>query len=180
MSPAGARGDDLAARARAVRLAIFDVDGVLTDGTLWIGPQGEAFKAFNILDGHGLKMLQAAGVATAILSGRKSEAVARRATELAIAHVVQGADDKLAAFERLLGEAGVTPEACAFVGDDLPDLMVMQRCGFAVAVANAVEAVKRSAHYVTNASGGRGAVREFCELVLRARGQLADGAGVSG
>jgi len=179
VSPAGARGEDVDARARGVRLAIFDVDGVLTDGTLWIGPQGEAFKAFNILDGHGLKMLQAAGVATAILSGRKSEAVARRAMELAIAHVVQGADDKLAAFEKLLGEAGVTPDACAFVGDDLPDLLVMQRCGFAVAVANAVDAVKRSAHYVTSASGGRGAVREFCELVLRARGQLADEAGVS-
>ena len=93
MSPAGARSDEIVARARGVRLAIFDVDGVLTDGTLWIGPQGEAFKAFNILDGHGMKMLQAAGVATAILSGRKSEAVARRAAELAVAHVLQGADD---------------------------------------------------------------------------------------
>jgi 3-deoxy-D-manno-octulosonate 8-phosphate phosphatase (KDO 8-P phosphatase) len=159
-------------RARAVRLAIFDVDGVLTDGTLWIGPQGEAFKAFNILDGHGLKMLQGAGIATAILSGRESEAVVRRARELAIAHVVQGADDKLAAFDALLAKAGCRAEACAFVGDDLPDLPVLQRCGFAVAVANAVDAVKEAAHYVTRAPGGKGAVREFCDLVLAARAQL--------
>ncbi|MGE5094635.1 MAG: KdsC family phosphatase [Betaproteobacteria bacterium] len=164
---------DVEARARAVRLAIFDVDGVMTDGTLYIGGQGEAFKAFNILDGHGVKMLQSAGVATAIISGRSSDAVARRAAELSIAHVVQGAGDKVAAFEALLARLGVEPAACAFVGDDLPDPPVMRRCGFAVAVANAVEAVKSAAHYVTRASGGRGAVREFCELVLRAQGQLA-------
>ena len=163
---------DVAARARAVRLAIFDVDGVLTDGTLYIGAQGEAFKAFNILDGHGLKMLQAAGVATAIISGRTSPAVARRAEELAIAHLVQGSADKVADFERLIAAIGVGREACAFVGDDLPDLAVMGACGFAVAVANAADEVKQAAHYVTRASGGRGAVREFCELVLRAQGQL--------
>jgi len=162
--------DDALARARAVRLAIFDVDGVMTDGTLYIGAEGEAFKAFNILDGHGVKMLQAAGVAAAILSGRKSEAVAHRARELSIAHVVQGAGDKVAAFEKLSGALGVAPSACAFVGDDLPDLEVMRRCGLAVAVAGAVDEVKAAAHYVTRAPGGRGAVREFCELVLRARG----------
>ena len=161
-------------RARAVRLAIFDVDGVLTDGTLWIGAQGEAFKAFNILDGHGVKMLQAAGVDTAILSGRDSEAVLRRAAELSIRHVVQGASDKLAAFEELLAQSGYRAQACSFMGDDLPDLPVLQRCGFAVAVANAVDAVKAAAHYVTQASGGRGAVREFSDLVLRAQGQLAN------
>lgn len=160
---------DALARARAVRLAIFDVDGVMTDGTIYVGAAGEAFKAFNILDGHGVKLLQAAGVAAAILSGRSSEAVAHRARELAIAHVVQGAGDKVAAFERLAGELGVPPAACAFMGDDLPDLEVMKRCGLAVAVAGAVEEVKAAAHYVTRASGGRGAVREFCDLVLRAR-----------
>lgn len=159
-----------------MRLAIFDVDGVMTDGTLYIGPAGEALKAFNILDGHGVKMLQSAGIAAAILSGRSSEAVAHRARELAIAHVVQGAADKVAAFERLCVEAGVEAGACAFVGDDLPDLEVMKRCGLAVAVAGAVEAVKAAAHYVTKASGGRGAVREFCELVLRAQGRLGAGA----
>lgn len=164
---------DLEARARAVRLAIFDVDGVMTDGTLYIGAQGEAFKAFNILDGHGVKMLQSAGIATAIISGRASEAVQRRAAELSIAHVTQGAADKVAAFEALVSKLGIQASQCAFVGDDLPDLPVMKRCGFAVAVANAVDAVKASAHYVTRAHGGRGAVREFCELVLRAQGQLA-------
>jgi 3-deoxy-D-manno-octulosonate 8-phosphate phosphatase (KDO 8-P phosphatase) len=161
-------------RARAVRLAIFDVDGVLTDGTLWIGARGEAFKAFNILDGHGLKMLQASGVETAILSGRDSEAVLRRADELSIRHVVQGAGDKLAAFEKLLAESGLRAEACAFMGDDLPDLPVLQRCGFAVGVPNAVDEVKAACHYVTRAHGGRGAVRELCDLVLRAQGQLAE------
>ena len=163
----------LVGRARNVRLAIFDVDGVMTDGTLYIGAQGEAFKAFNILDGHGVKMLQSAGVVAAILSGRSSEAVARRAAELSIEHVVQGSADKVADFERLAARLGIEPRACAFVGDDLPDLEVMRRCGFAVAVANAVDAVKSTAHYVTRASGGRGAVREFCELVVRARAQLA-------
>ena len=165
---------DAVQRARALRLAIFDVDGVMTDGTLYIGAQGEAFKAFNILDGHGVKMLQSAGIATAIISGRASEAVQRRAAELAIAHVVQGASDKLAAFHALLAQLGLEPSACAYVGDDLPDLPVMKACGLAVAVANAVDGVKARAHYVTRTPGGRGAVREFCELVLRAQGQLAD------
>jgi 3-deoxy-D-manno-octulosonate 8-phosphate phosphatase (KDO 8-P phosphatase) len=162
-------------RAREVRLAIFDVDGVMTDGTLYVGASGEALKAFNILDGHGVKMLQAGGVAAAILSGRSSEAVTVRARELGIAHVLQGIGDKVAAFERLLGELRIPAAACAFVGDDLPDLEVMRRCGLAVAVANAVEAVKGAAHYVTHAHGGRGAVREFCELVLRAQGALPPG-----
>ena len=165
-------------RARAVRLAIFDVDGVMTDGTLYIGAQGEAFKAFNILDGHGMKMLQAAGVATAIISGRSSEAVARRAAELSIAHVLQGSADKVADFERLIASVGVEAKECSFVGDDLPDLAIMQRCGLAVAVANAVDPVKQGAHYVTRASGGKGAVREFCELVLRARGHFGAMSGV--
>ena len=169
---------DVLGRAKSVRLAIFDVDGVLTDGTLWIGPSGEVFKPFNILDGHGVKMLQKAGIDTAILSGRDSEAVQRRADELSIRHVVQGAGDKLAAFEELLAQSGFRPEACAFIGDDLPDLPVLQRCGFAVAVANAVDEVKAACHYVTHASGGRGAVREFCELVLRAKGQLGASAAV--
>ena len=160
----------VAERARRVRLAIFDVDGVMTDGTLYYGPRGEAMKAFNILDGHGLKLLQKAGIATAILSGRKSTAVAKRARELAIAHVIQGTgDDKVPAFEALVKKAGVRADACSFMGDDVQDLPVMSRCGFAVAVVNAVEAVKSQAHYVTRAHGGRGAVREFCDLLLEAR-----------
>jgi len=164
---------DILERARGVRLAIFDVDGVLTDGTLWIGAAGEAFKAFNIHDGHGLKMLQAAGVETAILSGRDSGAVVRRAAELSIRHVVQGAGDKNAAFDELLSSSGYAAADCSFMGDDLPDLPVLRRCGFAVAVANAVDAVKAAAHYVTLAPGGHGAAREFCDLVIAACAQLA-------
>ena len=161
--------DAVTQRARAVRLAIFDIDGVMTDGTIFIGPQGEAFKAFNIHDGHGVKMLHGSGVLTAIISGRSSEAVARRAAELAIAHVVQGSSDKGRAFDELIAKLGVDASACAYMGDDLPDLPPMSRCGFAVAVANACDEVKSAAHYVTRASGGRGAVREFCELVVKAR-----------
>ena len=165
--------DEVSKRARAIRLAIFDVDGVMTDGTLFIGAEGEDFKAFNILDGHGVKMLQSAGVAAAIISGRSSEAVTRRAAELSIAHVVQGSPDKSAAFDALIASLALSEDQCAFVGDDLPDLPVMRRCGLAVAVANAADPVKSAAHYVTRASGGHGAVREFCELVLDAQGQLA-------
>ena len=162
-------------RARAVRLALFDVDGVLTDGRLYYGPAGEAMKVFNILDGHGLRMLAASGVATGLLSGRHSEAAAARARELGIAHVILGADDKLARFESLLSRLGLEASQCAFVGDDLPDLPVLARCGLAVAVANAVDEVKAQAHLVTAARGGEGAVREFCEFVMRAQGTL-DGA----
>ena len=162
--------DNVTRRARRVRLAIFDVDGVMTDGTLWFGPRGELMKAFNILDGHGVKLLQKAGIGTALLSGRKSAAVALRARELSIAHVIQGTgDDKVPQFERLLAKAGVKAEECSFMGDDIQDLAVMKRCGFRVAVVNAMPAVKKAAHYVTTAHGGRGAVREFCDLVLRAQ-----------
>jgi 3-deoxy-D-manno-octulosonate 8-phosphate phosphatase (KDO 8-P phosphatase) len=164
--------DEVTQRARGVRLAIFDVDGVMTDGTVFIGPRGEALKAFNILDGHGVKMLQAAGIGTAIISGRTSRMVALRAKELAIRHVKQGAKDKLAEFEKLIARLGVAAQACAFMGDDLVDLPVMRRCGFAVSVPNGAEAVRSAAHYVTRAGGGRGAVREFCEVVLRAQGRL--------
>ena len=169
---------ELAERARALRLAIFDVDGVLTDGTLYIGAQGEALKAFNILDGHGIRMLQAAGVATAIISGRNSDAVAWRAGELGIAHVAQGVTDKVREFSRLRAATGVEPAACAFMGDDIPDLAVMRLCGLAVSVPNGAEPVRAAAHYVTRAHGGRGAVREFCDMVLAARGQLGHPAAV--
>jgi len=162
--------EDVLQRARGVRLAIFDVDGVMTDGTLYFGARGEAMKAFNIQDGHGLKLLQKAGVVTAILSGRKSVMVARRAKELAIAHVIQGTgDDKVPAFEALVKKLKLPESACAFMGDDIQDLAVMSRCGLAVAPVNAVDEVKAAAHYVTRAHGGRGAIREFCELVLRSQ-----------
>ncbi len=163
-------------RARSIRLALFDVDGVLTDGRLYYGPGGEAMKVFGILDGHGLKMLARSGVATGLLSGRKSEAAAFRARELGMAHVILGVDDKLAHFEELRARLGLEASQCAFVGDDLPDAPVLSRCGLAVAVANAVPEVKSIAHLVTRATGGGGAVREFCEFVMRAQGTL-EGAG---
>jgi 3-deoxy-D-manno-octulosonate 8-phosphate phosphatase (KDO 8-P phosphatase) len=171
---------DLVVRARAIRLALFDVDGVLTDGSLHYGPAGEALKVFNILDGHGLKMLAQSGVATGLLSGRRSEAAAARARELGIPHVILGADDKAAHFDRLRAELGLDAAQCAFMGDDLPDLPVLLRCGLAAAVANAVPEVKAAAHLVTQSAGGHGAVREFCEFVMRAQGTLEGVAGRHG
>jgi 3-deoxy-D-manno-octulosonate 8-phosphate phosphatase (KDO 8-P phosphatase) len=165
-------GESAVARARTVRLMAFDVDGVLTDGTLFVAAGGEEFKAFNILDGHGLRMLRDNGVQLAILSGRESQAVTRRAQELGIEQVVQGLAQKLPAFEALCARSGIKADECGFVGDDYPDLPVLLRCGFAATVPGAPEAVRSRVHYVTRAAGGRGAVREICEFVLEAQGKL--------
>jgi 3-deoxy-D-manno-octulosonate 8-phosphate phosphatase (KDO 8-P phosphatase) len=159
-------------RARNVRLMAFDVDGVLTDGTIFVSAGGEEIKAFNILDGHGLKMLRDSGVQLAVVSGRASAALERRARELGIDHVLQGLADKLPAFEGMCARVGVALDACGFMGDDLPDLPILLRCGFAASVPDAPEAVRSRVHYVTRAAGGRGAVREVCELVLAAQGKL--------
>ncbi len=163
---------DAVFRARRVRLMIFDVDGVLTDGRLWYGPAGEALKVFHSLDGHGIKMLQGSGIATAILSGRKSEAVTRRATELGIAHVLQGIDDKLPAFEHLLENLSIDALAAGYMGDDVIDLPVLRKCGFACVPREAPEYVRRYAHFVPQAPAGMGAARELCELVLEAQNAL--------
>jgi 3-deoxy-D-manno-octulosonate 8-phosphate phosphatase (KDO 8-P phosphatase) len=160
------------ARARLVRLAIFDVDGVLTDGTVHLTARGEEMKAFNILDGLGLKMLAGSGVQLALLSGRKSPIVSLRARELGIVHVLQGIDDKLAAYRKLVAKLRLSAVQTAFMGDDLPDLPVLRRCGFALSVPNAPQLVREHAHYVTGAAGGRGAVREACELLMQAQGTL--------
>ncbi len=159
-------------RARRVRLMIFDVDGVLTDGRLWYGPSGEALKVFHSLDGHGVKMLAASGVRSAILSGRSSKAVTRRAAELGIKHVLQGIEDKRAAFDALTAKLGLEPSATGYMGDDLVDVPVLVRCGFACAPSEAPDAVRRHAHYVSTAPAGGGAVREVCELVMRAQDSL--------
>jgi 3-deoxy-D-manno-octulosonate 8-phosphate phosphatase (KDO 8-P phosphatase) len=156
-------------RARSVRLMIFDVDGVLTDGTLWYGPRGEELKAFSAHDGHGLKLLAAAGVALALLSGRRSKAVAIRARELGIREVHQGVDDKLLVFTKMLKKYRLTPAAAGFMGDELVDLPVLERCGFACAPREAPAAVRSRVHHVTEAPAGRGAVREVCDLLARAR-----------
>lgn len=164
---------DALARARRVRLVIFDVDGVLTDGRLWYGPGGEELKAFHAFDGHGVQLLRMARLGTAILSGRESQAVATRARELGIRHVVQGAADKLEAFERMLRRLGLKRDAAAYMGDDVVDLPVLTRCGFACAPHEAPEDVRRRVHCVASADAGRGAAREVCEFILEAQGKLA-------
>jgi len=163
---------DALERARRIRLMIFDVDGVLTDGTLWYGPSGEEWKRFHAFDGHGIKMLAAGGVACALLSGRRSAAVATRAAELGIADVLQGIDDKLAAFEQLLRRKNLKSDQAGFMGDELVDLPVLARCGLACAPREAPEAVRSRVHYVAQAPAGRGAAREVCELIMRAQGTL--------
>ena len=163
---------DALARARQVRLVIFDVDGVLTDGRLWYGPGGEELKAFHAFDGHGVKLLLMAGLKTAILSGRDSQAVAERAKELGIEHVVQGADDKRKAFLALLRKLKVKAGQTAYMGDDVVDLPVLTRCGFACAPRQAPEDVRRRAHLVPTAPAGHGAAREVCEFILEAQGKL--------
>ena len=157
-------------RATQVRLMIFDVDGILTDGSLHFGAEGEVQKTFNILDGQGIKLLQQSGVATGIISARQSGMVVRRAADLGIEHVYQGAHDKRAVFEQLLTQTGLVADACGYAGDDFADLPVLVRVGFAVSVPNGHPDVRSRAHYVTRALGGRGAVREVCDFILRAQG----------
>jgi 3-deoxy-D-manno-octulosonate 8-phosphate phosphatase (KDO 8-P phosphatase) len=148
---------------------IFDVDGVLTDGTLLYGPGGEELKRFSAHDGHGLKMLAASGVACALLSGRRSAAVATRAAELGIQTVFQAVEDKLEVFQQLIAEQRLTVQQTGYMGDELVDLPVLTRCGFACAPREAPEAVRTRVHYVAEAAAGRGAVREVCELLMRAQ-----------
>jgi 3-deoxy-D-manno-octulosonate 8-phosphate phosphatase (KDO 8-P phosphatase) len=162
-------------RTRSLRLMAFDVDGVLTDGALYLTDGGEEMKSFHTLDGLGLKLLAGAGIELALITGRTSRVVAKRATELGIRHLFQGADDKLAVLEGLRGQLGLAFDACGYMGDDLPDLPLLVRCGFAATVPDAPEAVRARAHYVSRRPGGRGAVREVCEVILAARGAL-DGA----
>jgi 3-deoxy-D-manno-octulosonate 8-phosphate phosphatase (KDO 8-P phosphatase) len=164
---------DVYERARNIRLAAFDVDGVLTDGTLYYSDSGEEIKAFNVQDGHGMKMLKDSGVTLAIISSRRSGALEARARNLGIELLFQGVPDKLTAFQELLDRSGVAAAACAYAGDDLVDLPVLKRCGLAVSVPDAPAIVRRHAHYVTRAAGGRGAVRELSELILHAQGKLA-------
>jgi 3-deoxy-D-manno-octulosonate 8-phosphate phosphatase (KDO 8-P phosphatase) len=160
----------IVARAAQVRLMIFDVDGILTDAGLYYGPDGESLKRFNALDGHGIKLLQQSGVATAIISARQSPIVLRRASDLGVRHVQQGISDKRAAFEELIAHSGIGAAACGYIGDDVIDLPVLSRVGFSVSVPNGHSEVRSRVHYVTSATGGNGAVREVCDLILRAQG----------
>ena len=156
-------------RAAALRLMIFDVDGVLTDGRLNISAQGEAFKVFHVRDGHGIKLLQAAGVRCAILSARRSEIVNVRARELGIEHVQQGAQDKAVGYAALRDTLGLADAQCGFIGDDWPDLAVLRQVGFAASVADATPEARAAAHWISSRNGGQGAVRELAEFVLRAQ-----------
>ena len=156
-------------KTRHLRLAVFDVDGVLTDGSLYLGDSGEELKAFHTLDGHGMKTLNAAGVELAIISGRSARCVELRAGSLGIRLLFQGVGDKLGVFERLLAETRIDAGAACYMGDDTVDLPVMRRCGLAFAVPAAPLQVRQQAHYVTRLAGGRGAVREVCDLLLLAR-----------
>lgn len=159
-------------QARQVRIAIFDVDGVLSDGGLHYAEAGDAMKTFDVRDGMGMKLLQDSGVDLAIITSRRAGSVRERAADLGIRHVRQGVADKYSAFEALLAELGLTAEQAAFLGDDLVDLPVLRRCGFAATVADAPALLKRHADYVTRATGGRGAAREFCEVILHNQGML--------
>lgn len=160
-------------RAARVRVALFDVDGVLTDGSLYFTEDGHELKVFHAHDGHGLKMLHRAGITVAIISARESSAVTRRARELGIRHLYQGVHDKMPAFERLCAELRVTPRECVYTGDDVVDLPIMLRCGLSVTVPNGHHTVKTAADWITGAPGGRGAVREVCDLILYAQGKMA-------
>jgi 3-deoxy-D-manno-octulosonate 8-phosphate phosphatase (KDO 8-P phosphatase) len=162
----------LAERIKPLRLIAFDVDGVLTDGGLYLSDSGEEFKRFNSLDGHGLKMLKASGLELAIITGRTSKCVEMRAKNLGITRLFQGVEDKLATMQSLLAELKLAPEAAAFMGDDVVDLPVMRRVGLALSVPAAPQVVRDHAHYVSRREAGHGAVREICELILSAQGTL--------
>ena len=157
-------------RAAGVRLVALDVDGVLTDGRLYYGPQGEALKVFDVRDGHGIKMLLSQGIEVAILSARSSDIVGVRARELGIRRVLQGQGDKLAAWQQLLADTGAAAAQAGVIGDDMPDLPVLAQAGFAATVADARAEVKNVAHWVAPQAGGRGAVRAFAEFILQAKG----------
>ena len=159
-------------QAKSIRLIAFDIDGIMTDGGLYLSDSGEEFKRFNSLDGHGLKMLKASGVELAIITGRTSRCVELRAQNLGIPHLFQGSGDKLATMQKLLRTLDIPAEASAYMGDDVIDLPVMRRMALALTVPEAPQLVRDHAHYVTRRSGGNGAVREVCELIMSAQGTL--------
>jgi len=156
-------------RAKSIRLIAFDVDGIMTDGGLYLSDSGEEFKRFNSLDGHGLKMLRASGVEPAIITGRTSRCVELRAQNLGITHLYQGVENKLAAMQALLGKLNLAFDVAAFMGDDVVDLPVMRRAALSASVPDAPQVVRDHAHYVTRCKGGYGAVREVCELLMSAQ-----------
>ena len=165
---------DLNEKAARIRLLIFDVDGVLTDGSLFVGDDGQEYKAFNSRDGHGIKMLQKYGVEIAIITGRTSQVVEHRMANLGITHIYQGKLEKLPAYEELRKKLGISPEETAYVGDDVVDLPVMRRVGLAIAVQDAHPLVRQHSHWQTPSAGGRGAARDVCEMLMEAKGVLQE------
>lgn len=163
---------DILEKAAQIKLVIFDVDGVLTDGGLFFGDDGQEYKAFYSRDGLGIKMLQRTGVEVGVITARESQVVIHRMNNLGIAHLYQGRLDKIRAYEDMIEKLDVAPAQTAYVGDDVVDLPVMQRVGLAVAVADAHPFVKQHAHWTTQHGGGRGAARDVCELILQAQGNL--------
>jgi 3-deoxy-D-manno-octulosonate 8-phosphate phosphatase (KDO 8-P phosphatase) len=164
---------ELLIKAQEIRVAFFDVDGVLTDGGLYFSADGETLKKFNTLDGHGLKLLQRAGITPVVITGRDSKPLRVRLQALGISHAHFGTEDKLPAAEQSLQSLGLSWRQAAAMGDDWPDLAVMQRCAFACAPPNAHAEARGLAHHVTRARGGDGAAREFCDLLLMASGKYA-------
>lgn len=163
---------DILERAANIKLVIFDVDGVLTDGSLFLGDDGLEYKAFNSRDGHGMKMLQKSGVSIGIITGRSSKVVEYRMASLGIEHVYQGQLDKMVGFNDLVKKTGMQMEQIAYVGDDVVDLPVMLKVGLAIAVQDAHPLVLKHAHWQTSKPGGRGAGRDVCEMIMEARGTL--------
>jgi 3-deoxy-D-manno-octulosonate 8-phosphate phosphatase (KDO 8-P phosphatase) len=164
--------ENIIGRAKSIRLALFDIDGVFTDGNIQIDSQGKEIKTFNTQDGHGIRLLQHYGIQVGVITGRSSEALEHRMRDLNVEHVYQGSIDKYSAFQDILGKLKLTAEQVSFAGDDIVDLQVMSHCGLAIAVANAHTFVKEHSHWETTAKGGQGAVREICELLLEAHGLL--------
>jgi 3-deoxy-D-manno-octulosonate 8-phosphate phosphatase (KDO 8-P phosphatase) len=162
---------DINARAKRIKLLLMDCDGVLTDGQLELLENGDEQKTFHARDGQGISLFHRAGLKTGIISGRRSSAVDRRAQDLKMAYVRQYAKDKVPALEEILAQARVSADECGYIGDDVGDIPVMRRVGLAVAVADAVEETKQAAHYITALKGGRGAVREVTDLILKAQGR---------
>lgn len=159
-------------RLSLIKLMVFDIDGVLTDGSLWYGDQGEVFKRFNALDGHGLKMLMASGIHVALVTGRTSQIARIRAAELGIADLMQDVKDKGHAINELMNRHHVSADQIGFMGDDLIDIPAMQRVGFAATVINAPPYIAQASHWVSTLAGGHGAVRECCDMILASQDKL--------
>ena len=175
----GAVSEQIIKKAEKVQLLICDVDGVMSDGLIYMGNNGEELKAFNVRDGYGIRCLLTTGIEVAIITGRQSKLLEDRAKTLGITYLYQGQHNKLLAYQQLLDTLNLKPEQTAYIGDDLIDLPVMEKVGLSVAVADAHPLLTPRANYVTRIAGGRGAVRELCDLILLAQGRLEEAKGLS-